>query len=357
MKESGGKPVIIKRIKKVTGGGAHGGSWKVAYADFVTAMMAFFLLMWLVSMVSPEKKAKISQYFKYYTIFDKGGWSLMAEGKGVMGTDGGNETIQKQIPVLDTQRRAMLSDIEREKLKKDLKEDIKKNLAKFKDQIMVTIHKKDIRIEIMDSEGKPIFPLGSPELNPNGKTILSVICEKIKNVANKISIEGHTDAISFASTKKMTNWELSAERANAARREIESAGVDPGRIAMVVGYAATKPIIKEDPNDERNRRICIVILGSDNASAEAGTEPDTSTVPTTIPEGVPDSFPESIDKHILSPAPLPGIVPPVIPRDNQTANKHITSPVPAPLPSIVPPMSILRDNQTAVQGGPSTNAR
>ncbi|MCX8043726.1 MAG: OmpA family protein [Desulfobacterota bacterium] len=331
MKEAG-KPVIIKKVKKVTGGGAHGGSWKVAYADFVTAMMAFFLLMWLINMVSPEKKAKLSYYFKYYSIFDKGGWSLIAEGKGVLPDAAGTDEQLSKIPQLDTDKRpptpgegkvdnqtqVKRGDIERQKLKRDLNETIQKKLSAYKDQISVSIHKQDVRIEIMDAEGKPIFPLGSAELNPNGKNILGVLCEKLKTLGNKIAIEGHTDAVSFAPGKKMTNWELSTERGNAARRFLEAAGVYPERIGMVVGYAATRPLIKENPNDPRNRRICIVILGSDNATPEVEDIPPEST--TTIPETVPDIFPEKIDQHINKPvAPVAPI--PAQEADNQSAKQ------------------------------------
>jgi len=313
VKESG-KPVIIKKVKKVTGGGAHGGSWKVAYADFVTAMMAFFLLMWLINMTSPEKKAKLSYYFKYYSIFDKGGWSLIAEGKGVLKDAEGTDEQMAKIPQLDTDKRPVtpgegagdaqkqvrVGDVERQKRKRELKEEIDRKLGAFKDQVSVSIHKKDVRIEIMDVEGRPIFPLGSAELNPNGRNILGVISEKLKTLGNRIAIEGHTDAVSFAPGKRMTNWELSTERGNTARRFLEAAGILPERIAMVVGYAATRPLIKENPDDPRNRRICIVILGADNATAEAEeVGPETTT---TIPEGVPDVFPEKIDQHIGIPA-------------------------------------------------------
>jgi len=326
-----GKPVIIKKVKKVTGGGAHGGSWKVAYADFVTAMMAFFLLMWLINMVSPEKKAKLSYYFKYYSIFDKGGWSLIAEGKGALRDAAGTDEQLSKIPQLDTdkrpptpgegtadaQKQVKVGDVERQKLKQELKREIEKKLGALKNQVSVTVHKKDVRIEIMDAEGRPIFPLGSAELNPNGKSILAVLSEKLKTLGNKISIEGHTDAVSFAPGKKMTNWELSTERGNTARRFLETAGIYPERMAMVVGYADTKPLIKEDPNDPRNRRICVVILGSDNATADAEDIPPEST--TTIPEGVPDSFPEKIDAHIGRPADVPRAADQA--RDNQSLHK------------------------------------
>lgn len=328
MKEAG-KPVIIKKVKKITGGGAHGGSWKVAYADFVTAMMAFFLLMWLINMVSPEKKAKLSYYFKYYSIFDKGGWSLIAEGKGVLPDTAGTDEQFAKIPQLDTDKRPQTpgegkvdnqtqvkrGEVERQKLKRELNETIEKKLGAYKDQISVSIHKQDVRIEIMDAEGKPIFPLGSAELNPNGKNILGVLCEKLKTLGNRIAIEGHTDAVSFAPGKKMTNWELSTERGNAARRFLEAAGVLPERIAKVVGYAATRPLIKEDPNDPRNRRICIVILGADNATEESEDIPPETT--TSIPEGVPDIFPEKIDEHIGKPN-MPIVPIPELRQDNQT---------------------------------------
>ncbi|MEI6126211.1 MAG: flagellar motor protein MotB [Pseudomonadota bacterium] len=306
MKEAGAKP-IIKKIKKVQGGGAHGGSWKVAYADFVTAMMAFFLLMWLLNMTSPEKKVQLSEYFKDFSIFDKGGWSLMATGKGVWQDQSGDQARIKELPKMDAEKRPITAaeaerERSKEKLKEAIKEAIQKNLGQFKDQIKVSAQKKDVRIEIMDAEGKPIFPLGGPELNVTGKSILRVICENLKTIQNKITIEGHTDAISFAASRKITNWELSTERANAARRELLDNGVDSSRIAMVAGFAENKPLIKEAPADPRNRRICIVVLGSGSDNATGEDEPEAGSASTTIPDGVPDTFPEDINKQLTAPA-------------------------------------------------------
>jgi chemotaxis protein MotB len=284
---SGGKDtkeskIVIKKVKKIMGGGHHGGSWKVAYADFVTAMMAFFLMMWLLNMASPVKRAQVSRYFKYFTIFDKSGWSLMADGQG-MGKDGGVDEPLAEMPELSSEKRPTMIQEFEEKIKTEIAE----NFAEFKDQIVVIQEQKDLRIEIMDTEGTPIFPLSSAELNPNGKKILAMITEKLQNIPNKIVIEGHTDALGFAPEHRITNWELSIERASAARRELENSGLDTTRLDMVVGYAATRPIIKDAPQDPRNRRISIVIMLGNSRDQSAEPWPDMNNLPQQLGEKSP----------------------------------------------------------------------
>lgn len=250
MKEQ--KNIIIKKVKKISGGGHHGGSWKVAYADFVTAMMAFFLLMWLLSMVSPEKRAKISTYFKHFSLFEKGGTSMVMEaGGGVTGESSG------ELKTLPREMGKGFSDDKKE-LAEKLRQDIEKKLADVKDQILVDVFEGGVRIQLVDKEGNPMFSLGSQDLNPNAKKIISVISETIKDTENKVAVEGHTDATSY-STSKYTNWELSTDRASTARKELENNGLSPDRLTKVAGYAATEPLVKDDPTDPRNRRISIIL--------------------------------------------------------------------------------------------------
>lgn len=248
------KSIIIKRIKKKSAEGGHGGSWKVAYADFVTAMMAFFLLMWLITMVSPEKRARVASYFKYYAIFEKSGISMFdGAGKDIIsiGGEGVNIPEEKGNPGKVKQKTPS-------QLKEDVQEKINSKLGYLKNQIVVEVLNNAIRIDVVDSEGSPIFPVGDSNFTETGKKILLEIAESIKDSDNKIIIEGHTDALSYRSNR-FTNWELSTERASSARRFLESVGISPDRISMVTGYAATKPLIKDNPNDPRNRRVSIVI--------------------------------------------------------------------------------------------------
>ncbi len=248
------KSIIIKRVKKKKGEGNHGGSWKVAYADFVTAMMAFFLLMWLITMVSPEKRARVASYFKYYAIFDKSGISMF-EGVGNkiinIGGEGVNIPEEKGNPGKIKQK-------EPNQIKEEIQEKIEKKFNNIKSQVIIDVFGNSVRIEVIDSEGNPIFPVGDSSFTDVGKQILKEICDSLADFDNKIIIEGHTDALSYRSNK-YSNWELSTDRASAARRFMESNGINPDRISMVVGYAATKPLIHDNPNDPRNRRVSIVI--------------------------------------------------------------------------------------------------
>jgi chemotaxis protein MotB len=252
----GQKNIIIKKVKKGGHEGGHGGSWKVAYADFVTAMMAFFLLLWLITMVAPEKRARISAYFKSFNIFEKSGSSMMLDSPGgVAGESGGKfGKLEKEFGkgITDTSPSP-------ESFKDKVKEDIEAKLSDVKDQVLVDVVEGGVKIELTDKEGRTMFPLGGSGLTPEAKEILKVITENFKDVDNKIAIEGHTDAISYSSNR-YTNWELSTERASAARKELELNGLDPDRLSRVAGYAATDPLIKEDPNDPRNRRISLIIL-------------------------------------------------------------------------------------------------
>lgn len=246
------KSVIIKHVKKRVEEGGHGGSWKVAYADFVTAMMAFFLLMWLITMVAPEKRISVATYFKHFTIFEKSGSSFMEKNAAIVSETGGEISVPKEFS------QGMKREVTREELKEKLRGEMEKQLADVKDQVIVEVFEGGVRIQLVDKEGRQIFPLGSAEPTPTARKIFKVIGESIKDVPNKIAIEGHTDALTYSSSR-YTNWELSTERASAARKELEANGLDPDRLARVSGFAATEPFIKGNPNDPRNRRISIIL--------------------------------------------------------------------------------------------------
>jgi chemotaxis protein MotB len=247
------KNIVIKTVRKrPREGGSHGGSWKVAYADFVTAMMAFFLLMWLITMVAPEKRARVASYFKHFSIFQKSGTSFMDRNASILNETGGEVTVPKEMT------KGIKGRMSREELKEKLRVDMENRLSDVKDQVLVEVFEGGVRIQLIDKAGRPIFPLGGTEPSPVARKIFQVIADNIKDVPNKIIIEGHTDALSYSSSR-YTNWELSTERASAARKELEADGLDPDRLARVSGYAATEPLIKEDPNDPRNRRISIIL--------------------------------------------------------------------------------------------------
>ncbi|MCX5865474.1 MAG: OmpA family protein [Deltaproteobacteria bacterium] len=267
------KSIIIKKVKKVQGAGAHGGSWKVAFADFMTGMMAFFLLMWLVNMTTKPQKEKLAHYFQEYSIFAEGGAGGSAE---MIATEQAQTEAQitvTQAPAAagaTTEGEGTTAGLER--LKDQLQKEIEQRLADLKDQVRIAVFEGGIKVDIMDKEGNPMFPLGSTTLTESGQKILKVLCDNIKNTSNRIEIEGHTDAVTYAK-KEFGNWELSTSRASAARLEVEKNGIPSSRLLRVSGYAATEPIIKENPFDPRNRRISLRLYPDKTGTSPAQTQP------------------------------------------------------------------------------------
>ncbi|MGA2331166.1 MAG: flagellar motor protein MotB [Syntrophales bacterium] len=239
--------IVIKKIKKHEG--HHGGQWKVAYADFVTALMAFFLLLWLLAMVAPEKRVALSQYFKEFSVFKEQGEKVTKGGIGIL--DGGGRTAGNAPGKMEV--------MSPEKLKTKIKAAVEANLKTLKDQVLVDVYEGAVRIQIVDNEGSQMFLLGSAKPTDKALEVLSLVSETIKETPNKIVVEGHTDALPYRAGET-TNWELSTARASAARRVLENDGVTADRIAKVVGFADNDLLIKLYPNDPRNRRISIILL-------------------------------------------------------------------------------------------------
>ena len=255
MEGSQARPVIIKKKKKKHAE-HHGGSWKVAYADFVTAMMAFFLLMWLLAMASPEKRAAVSLYFKTFDVFNIGkslsGHSFMS------GTNQAIDSGEEQSKVSRRKSRAQVQSLSAEDLSKRLKSAVNEHLGSSRNQVLVDITGEGVRIQLVDAEGSQMFVSGSAAPTDRAREILKLVAENIADIPNRIVIEGHTDAAPFRSGST-TNWELSTDRASSARRTLEANGIGPDRIARVVGYADQELFIKLDPYDPRNRRISIIL--------------------------------------------------------------------------------------------------
>ncbi len=283
------KNIIIKQVKKNIVGGHHGGSWKVAYADFVTGMMAFFLLMWLISMVSPEKRARVATYYKHFSLFEQSGSSIMSQKTAILSETGGEVSVPKEYYDKGDKGKGEKKDVAKadpgavtpEKLQEKLKHDMQAKLKGLEDQIMVEVFPGGVRIQLVDKAGQPIFPLGGSAPTEVGRKMLEAVAGSIKDVPNKIAIEGHTDALSYSSNR-YTNWELSTERASAARKELETFGLNPDSLALVAGYAATLPLIKDNPNDPRNRRISIIIQypgSAEGAGADASVSASSPTPP------------------------------------------------------------------------------
>jgi len=300
--EKNARPIIIVKRKKKGGGGHHGGAWKVAYADFVTAMMAFFLVMWLVTAVSKDKRAAIFEYFKNPSM--ETGKSVKPApgqmGPGGASTSpinlgGGLDAMRSQasrkpdigaapnLPVreqitdpnfdksnptkaeTEAQAREQVLAAEHKKLEtlmEELKEAVSKSqaLEPFKDQLLLDITPDGIRIQIVDAQNRPMFDVGSARLRDYTQSILHELTPYLSSVPNRISITGHTDIRPYPGQGGYSNWELSADRANAARRALVLAGLPDGKIARVVGLSSSVLFDKQDPQNPINRRISIVIM-------------------------------------------------------------------------------------------------
>jgi len=249
MKKEEQPVIVIKKASKIADEPFHGGSWKIAYADFMTTLMTFFLVMWLLTVAKSQKeRQEVSGYYKTYNFFP-----LSQHFKKPLMVK--SYQITQNIPV-DPEALNIVTPAE---IKKKLMEVIEALLADLKDNITITEVEEGVRIDIADPQGNVMFTLGSPELRKDGRRILGALSGTFRGFDNKIVIEGHTDAIGYPNTE-YTNWELSTERASSARKELQTNKVAPTRIAMVAGYGSTRPIIADDPFDPRNRRISILIL-------------------------------------------------------------------------------------------------
>ena len=281
------KPVVIKRIKKNGGGGAHGGAWKIAYADFVTAMMAFFLLMWLLGSTTKGDLEGIAEYFKTPLKVALAGGSGSGDSSSVIKGGGkdltpresqvkkGDLEEQKKIKLKATQaelERVELSRLKELKKKLDLAVEANPVLRQFQKQLLVDITTEGLRIQIVDQQNRPMFASGKAELQPYTRDILREIGKALNEVPNRISLSGHTDATPYPSGEKgYSNWELSADRANASRRELIAGGMSESKVLRVVGLSSAVLFEKNDPFNPINRRISIIVM---NKKAEAAVTTD-----------------------------------------------------------------------------------
>ena len=273
------QPIIIKRKKKVVGG-HHGGSWKVAFADFATAMMAFFLVLWLASTASPEQKLAVEGYFRDPVGFTEGGTPnpVDLEGSASVINEATQDVEANQIQLQDEVVEELADTLEQrrmEELFQELKKRIEESetLQQFKDQLLIDITDEGLRIQIVDRTGRPMFDSGRAELKYYSQEILFELAKTLGSVNNKLSITGHTDATPFNGRPGYTNWELSADRANTARRALVAGGVRPEQIARVVGLADSVLFDQENPTAPVNRRISIIVLNqkaADDIRSSAG---------------------------------------------------------------------------------------
>ena len=269
-------PIIVKRIKKVAGG-HHGGAWKIAYADFVTAMMAFFLLMWLLGSTAKGDLNGIAEYFKTPLKVAMQGGAGSGDSSSVIkggGTDLSRkagqvkkgETVKEKKSYNLEAAKAELERVEADKLKLlkgrlEAEIDANPTLKQFKRQLLLDITTEGLRIQIVDEQNRPMFNLAGAELQPYTKVILREIGKVLNDVQNRVSLSGHTDATPYSNAGRgYSNWELSADRANASRRELVAGGMDEAKMLRVVGLASSVAFNQAGPFDPVNRRISIIVM-------------------------------------------------------------------------------------------------
>jgi chemotaxis protein MotB len=285
---AGDNTVVIKRVRKDGHGGHHGGAWKVAYADFVTAMMAFFLLMWLINTTTPEQKRGIADYFAPQSVAQTVSGSDGVLGGKVMGQDsahagGAQSVMQKQSPPApDSQIKALASgttqggadgasdndshsahsaqDSDFAHAAEAIRQAIQNNpdIANLSHQVILENTPQGLRVQLVDQDGRPMFRQGSSEPMPYTRTLLSAIGAIVSALPNRISVSGHTAVNDVAATGG--NWALSAARANAARTLLQAGGLTSDRIYEIAGKAGSEPLLPENPSASANRLLSILLL-------------------------------------------------------------------------------------------------
>lgn len=271
MSDDSQRPIVVKKIKK-GGHGHHGGAWKIAYADFVTAMMAFFLLMWLLGSTTKGNLKGISDYFNNpFKIANSGG---SGAGDATSLVPGGGQDLSRQagqvkkgdIEPTPHRKQFQLQEL-RKKLEAAMNSSTSAKLAQYKDQLLLDMTAEGLRIQIVDKQNRPMFKSGSAIFEDYSKEILHEIAQLLNDVPNTVSLSGHTDATPFsAGDRGFSNWELSAERANASRRELITGGLNEKKVLRVVGLADAVPYDKDNIYNPINRRISVIVL---NEGAEA----------------------------------------------------------------------------------------
>ena len=294
MADKNAQPVVIKKVTK--GGGHHGGSWKVAYADFVTAMMAFFLLMWLMASTNHEQKAAISEYFKNPSaeigtaptpspngvqgpggastaVIDLGGGAPLAAEQSAISDSVEKAPDETAVEPAEQQAEKRFRDRIAEMLE-ELRELAARNevLKQYQDQLLFDITTEGLRIQVLDKDNRPMFDVGSAALKPHTHEILREIAKVINEIPSPISITGYTDGRPL-DRAGYSNWELSTERANAARRSLAAGGMQEAKVARVVGLAASQLFNQTDPLDPTNRRVSITVLSPQHASKKQDASP------------------------------------------------------------------------------------
>lgn len=259
-------PVVVKKKRKARHGGGHGGSWKIAYADFMTAMMAFFLVMWLLSSSTPETRVQIAEYFKMplSVALAHGNKSSLSSsvipggGDDLIKQDG--EVFKKTLDKIDRQKNKADEKLEalRQKLQSLIKQDPR--LSNFQSNLRLSLTENGLLVQIVDSRDRPMFKIGSREPEPYMRAILEALAPALNEMPNRITLSGHTDSLPYAGgDAAYGNWELSADRANASRRALINGGLSAGKFLRIIGMADSVSIDSSGDNNPLNRRITIQV--------------------------------------------------------------------------------------------------
>jgi chemotaxis protein MotB len=282
------QPIIVIK-KKLSRGGAHGGAWKVAYADFVTAMMALFIVLWLLNSTPQIQKAVGGYFNDPRGKADKTGTDNFGAGSNISVDMSKVEQLKAKI------QRAIMQ---------------QKDLVKLSKQVEITITGEGLRVELIEGKGGTFFESGSAKLNDSGVQLLALLADQLKGLPNRLTIEGHTDAQPYSSDLGYTNWELSTDRANSARRVLQQHGMENSRIAQVRGFADQMLRVKTDPLDASNRRVTLIVQwvelpdgGTDKAGGENGGAEVTSAQ--AVPEAVRASTAAGTSGAVTTATPAP----------------------------------------------------
>jgi chemotaxis protein MotB len=301
------QPIIVKKIKK-GGHGHHGGAWKIAYADFVTAMMAFFLLMWLLGSTTEGDKKGIADYFQSPLKVAMAGGSGSGDSSHVIkggGQDLTRTTGQVKRGEVESKRDAVnLHALKQEQVRAEIArlEDLKKKveskiaasarLAQMATQIKLDMTRDGLRIQIVDEQNRPMFSSGSAVVQPYMRDLLHEIGQVLTEVPNRLTLEGHTDSQAFIGGERgYSNWELSSDRANASRRELVAGGLADDRVLRVQGLASSQPIDSADPRAASNRRISIIVMNREAEDRMFRTAPEVAEALETEPSVITPVMP------------------------------------------------------------------
>jgi len=299
-------PVILVRKRKAHQVAHHGGSWKIAYADFMTAMMAFFLVMWLLAIASPQELTQIAEYFRTpLKVALTTGNKSSSESSPIPG--GGDDptqlegVVRKQLDSSEKQAEELRLNKLRERLDELIESDPR--LKALRPHLLINMMDEGLRIQIIDSQNRPMFTTGSAQVESYMRDILRAIAPILNDLPNKISLSGHTDDLPYATGERYySNWELSADRANASRRELIAGGLSEGKVLRVVGMAATMSLKQHGADDAINRRITILVLNKQTQQGIEHENAESNATDIGAPEALKQLKPAVIAPASVAPA-------------------------------------------------------